>query len=893
MVGLYWGKARPAGRGVLWHPLAYHSLDVAAVAHTLLKRDPLLLQRLHRTSGLSADALVAWVTLFVALHDLGKFSTSFQGLVPELLRQLQGVQSFPPYVDHHDSTGHLVWQERVTPLLPPVLVGQAPLRRRHQWAYWSPWVRAVTGHHGRPPTSPKSSLSLLFRPTTLDDIKQFVAACLSLWKPPQIQLTQRPADVSSALAPSAWLVAGVAVLADWLGSNQHFFPYTAPHLSLEEYWPRACEQAESALQQCGVLPAPPRPRQPIGDLFPYIQAPTPLQAATDTIELADGPQLLVIEEVTGGGKTEAALMLAHRLMAAGQADGVYLALPTMATANAMWARILGVYDGFFTSGVVAQLTHSARDLVPQAPAPIELPGQDLQYTHNEHSAGQHAQAWMSDNRKKALLAQVGVGTIDQALLGVLPSRHAPLRLLGLHRKVLIVDEVHAYDTYMHSTLKALLRFHASLGGSAILLSATLPHDTRHDLIEAFSDGAVPQQTENPEAVPFPLLTHVSASQTREHPIPPKTAGGRRVGVRFLHNTADVLSSLEATTQAGGCACWIRNTVRAAREAYAAAVARMGAERVHLFHARFILGDRLDIERQILDQFGKASTPAQRAGHLVVATQVIEQSLDLDFDHMVSDLAPIELLLQRAGRLHRHVRPNRADEPVLGVLAPAWSDAPAGDWYRRVFPGAARVYANHAQLWLTMRVLREEAALSTGGDIDRSRFLVESVYGAAAGAQYPEGLKQSADDALGVEFTHAALSEANQLRLQDGYASKEHWLPDTLTPTRLGELQKTWEVVVLDTNGNLQPLFDSEPDRSRASRLSQMAIPNRTFAERVPGPLNDLATAAEEQRKLPAWIRLLPVTLLSDGSFQCDGLDASGRPRTLRYSRTDGLILEKT
>jgi CRISPR-associated endonuclease/helicase Cas3 len=191
-------------------------------------------------------------------------------------------------------------------------------------------------------------------------------------------------------------------------------------------------------------------------------------------------------------------------------------------------------------------------------------------------------AWIADDRRKAFLAEIGVGTIDQALLAVLPSRHAMLRLLGLSQRVLIVDEAHGYDGYEGEELARLLRFHAALGGSAIVLSATLTARQRAALGNAFRSGlgAAPDDTGSPA---YPLTTVISRTGVRCDPVAVAAALRREVAVERVATPEDAADALAATARAGGAVAWIRNAVDDAVEA--ADLLRAGEHHPLLFHAR--------------------------------------------------------------------------------------------------------------------------------------------------------------------------------------------------------------------------------------------------------------------------------------------------------------------
>ncbi|RZA16248.1 MAG: CRISPR-associated helicase Cas3', partial [Proteobacteria bacterium] len=460
------------------------------------------------------------------------------------------------------------------------------------------------------------------------------------------------------------------------------------NVSLANYWSTTLTLAEKALAHTGVRPVARQGEMSFADLFPKIVTPSPLQSWATSVALPEGPQIYLLEDVTGAGKTEAAVMLTHRLMAQGVADGFFIGLPTMATANAMYARIANVYQHLFAGDASLVLAHGRRTLVEEFAASIIEPGLDeADAQQGDESATRRCLRWLADHNKRALLAPAGVGTVDQVLLGALQSKHQSLRLLGLVRKVLVVDEVHACDAYMQKTLESVLEFHAHAGGSAILLSATLPRRVKAALLAAFARGcgrrapALAHQD-------YPLVSAWSPQlqNTIETPMATRPEVCRQVCVRYEPDRATIVQTIVAALNAGQSVAWIRNTVGDVLEARAELVDAVAPAHITVFHARFALGDRLDIEAYVLDTFGPDSTSAQRAGRVLIATQVAEQSLDIDVDLLVSDLAPIDRLIQRAGRLRRHVRDAQGDRlhdlgaadqrgtPCMWVLGPPWNDA---------------------------------------------------------------------------------------------------------------------------------------------------------------------------------------------------------------------------
>ena len=895
----YWGKTRrDEGSGEPFHLLPYHCLDVAAVGKRLLQAHRVFREGLATLTGLDETQLIRWIVFFLALHDLGKFAVSFQQLKPELLARLQQRKSKQPYTERHDYLGYAFWLKRLKPRMQEVgMLKKSRLRGGLQSIDY--WIHSVTGHHGQPPKQQYAGFLFddHFEPADQKAATDFIGDLISFTLNDGFEFPDIPTDKAKE---SSWWLAGFAVLSDWLGSNADYFPFRSEPMELADYWEIAIDQAEKAVNETELLPASPASGLSVEQLIPAAEniEPTPLQKLSVEITLGDRPQLFILEDVTGAGKTEAAILLAHRLMQKGLAGGIYFGLPTMATANAMYARLGDIYRQLFSvqTNPSLVLAHSARNLSEKFRQSL------LPETHQPESgygngdappASLHCSQWLADSRKKALLAELGVGTIDQALLGVLPSRHQSLRLLGLMHKVLLVDEVHACDAYMQLLLCNLLRAHAMAGGSAILLSATLPQSQRQELLDAFTDG-LKQPGRMLNANTYPLLTHFNGEVTAEFPLETRATVRRHVRVEFIDSLQAVEQSLTDSVASGQCACWIRNTVADAREAYTQLKSRYPEWNIALFHARFALAGRLAIEQKVLNRFGKESNHEQRQGQILIATQVVEQSLDLDFDRVITDLAPIDLIIQRAGRLHRHRRDavgnpiNETDQrpqPVITVHAPAWSDEPSAEWFKSHFPKAQTVYEDHGQIWLTMKLLRENGGFRMPED---ARALIEGVYGSET--DIPEGLWRASADAQGENRARASVASLNQLKLESGYTTLDaaNWWDEALTPTRLGEETTTvwlarWE------NGKIIPFHEQAPF---AWQQSSVTMRTALIAEAAPQPGIPVDVIESCQEQLPGkgkWGVLLPLVSKKTGLWKGVAQDLKGNQMAFFYDQKLGLM----
>ena len=928
----FWAKTdrQSSEDNPVWHPLVCHGLDVAACGQVLLEGNGPLRCRLAKLSQIPEGDLLSWLTFLLSIHDIGKVADTFQALVPALFAWQKRLEPSIPYAERHDLMGWRLWQEGLLArLLPnPTIFPRANLQQEtsEDWdELCEPWILAVMGHHGAPPRhgNTRQNFARLFPAPVLESSHRIVEDLAALLLPAGVPFPLEPPDEQRRrFQRASWPFAGLAVLADWLGSNREFFPFlsdlgmSVESLEPEDYWRKqALPGAREAVRRSGVLPLPPAPRGGLEVLFGH-DRPTPLQSLAETLPLAQGPQLITIEEATGGGKTEAAVVLAHRLMAAEHGNGLYLALPTMATANAMYGRITRVYERLFSVRATPSLVlaHGRRHLFLALEQTPQEQTAVIPYGGEEPTGSQRCVAWLADSRKKALLAQVGVGTIDQALMAVLPLRHQSLRLAGLVGKVLLVDEVHACDAYISALLERLLLFHTALGGSAILLSATLPRSLRRKLRAAFVAGlaAGGYGTVEPLAAgeDYPLLTLTGVGHQAVERVTARREAQRRVWIHPLRSEAEVEAFLAETVTGGGCACWIRNTVADAQAAYERACGRYGRDRVTLFHSRFTVGDRARLEEAIVGRFGPESGPAERAGQLLIATQVVEQSLDLDFDRMVTDLCPIDLVLQRAGRLLRHLRhadgtrrePGSREqdgrgEAMLGLFGPVPEEIVAGDWYASVFPRGAFVYRDHGRLWLTARWLEERGGFRVP---EESRELIEFVYGDGAEEAMPEALRESSRHAEGEDNADEYLGRQNALSFDRGYqAGSNQWPEDTLTPTRLGEPTVTLRLV-RQSAGILEPWFQPTEERlwRHAWSLSEVSCRQALVKEEDLDPDDPVAVRLRaempDRGKYCLLVLLTPPdtgTVDTDARWTGTARNPDGRQVQIVYTRQCGLEIQ--
>ncbi|MGA5171111.1 MULTISPECIES: CRISPR-associated helicase/endonuclease Cas3 [Streptomyces] len=693
-----------------WLPLWRHMDDSAAVAG-LLWDDwlPAGVRRLiaEGLPGGEDDArrLVVWLS---GVHDIGKATPAFACQVDQLADRMRsaGLEM---------GTARELGADRK--LAPHGLAGlvllQEWLEEERGWSgrQSGQFAVVVGGHHGVPPEHGQIK-ALLDR----SHLVWSSGVSRAAWRQVQAELLDACAvkyGVAGRLnewrgvklrQPVQVLLSAVVIVADWIASNPDLFPYFPEGAGVT-----GSERVTAAWQGLNL----PRPwvaaesGQGVGGLFsarfalPAGARVRPVQEAAVELarEMAE-PGLMVIEAPMGEGKTEAALAVAEVFAARSGAGGVFFALPTMATGNAMFPRLLDwlgrlpVEGGERLSVLLAhskaalnerfaELVRAGRGRVVAA---VDVDGEAGEWRPSEDrrlaSAELVAHSWLR-GRKKAMLSSFVAGTVDQLLFAGLKSRHLALRHLAVAGKVVVIDEVHAYDTYMSSYLDRALSWLGAYRVPVVVLSATLPAGRRRELAEAYAGGGDLASVSSVEG--YPLLTAVVAGQLARVVLPAASNRGAEVTVERLNDDLTVLvDRLVAELADGGCVLVVRNTVKRVLQTAKALRAKFGDANVTVAHSSFLDADRAVKDAALLGRFGPPGKSVGRpAGpHVVVASQVAEQSLDVDFDLLVSDLCPVDLLLQRMGRLHRHQRGGgQADRPV--GLRTARCLVTGVDWSERV------------------------------------------------------------------------------------------------------------------------------------------------------------------------------------------------------------------
>ncbi len=794
----YWGKA---GKDGGCHLLAHHSLDVAAVADVWWSKSPVIRRSFVDSTGLDENQARAWMRFFIGCHDLGKFDVRFQlkapktalGLWPGFSKAKAG-----PYA--HGENGYAWFVNECE--------SEYGLNPQQADAFDN-WIKAVAGHHGNLPNDPEVRKPFASPDVLVQDRKARREWFNALWA-----LFLEPAGIAGDAAPPGLppLLAGFCSVCDWIGSNEAdgYFIYQAKATTnLFAYFEDRKIIAERSLEDIGLW----RPAISSGGmafLFPQYE---PRQIQTLVDQWPVKPGMTIIEAPTGSGKTEAALAYAARLLSAGLADSIVFALPTQATANAMLERIEAVAEKLFPDGGNVVLAHGKSQYNPRF-LDLRKAAEQKTVQGRDEALVQCAQ-WLSCSRKRVFLGQIGVCTVDQALLSVLPVRHQFVRAFGIRKSILIIDEIHAYDRYMYGLLSAVLKGQRAASGSVVLLSATLPFYQREQLLADWDANDPPEDNH------YPLITHADlAGPVRVWTLPEEQNPPQRSVVVDLWRTPAMLperKGLEAAAhaaQSGAKVAIVCNLVADAQYVYERLKNDFPEKSVmvDLFHARYRFIDRQEREQAILTTYGKDGP--RNVGRILVATQVIEQSLDLDFDWLITQLCPADLLFQRMGRLHRHLRKDRPagfEAPRCVVLLP---DAPDYGLH-------GVIYGNVRALWRTEKLLTTSTPLWFP---DVYRQWIEAVYEEDPWPEEPEEVTEKFEIFLAEQEgrRYAALqrayADAVPLNDTDGNAAML---------TRDGEMNLNI-LPVIDRNGKRFSLEGEEifdPDDWRwAEQMNRNIVP---------------------------------------------------------------------
>lgn len=881
-----WAKSDRGRSDGRWLPLIAHLLDVAAVTEAIVEREQLK-ERYAEDLGLTSDAAIPWLAALVGLHDIGKAFPGFQlqwkrqghELGRELLKRAgfplprsitDGEQPAHGVVSHHLLTELLQWHG---------------LTRRAARNI----ADALGAHHG-------------FRAKHSELREARYKIGIGFWDEVRSWLCEQVLETTGAIhhpAPSVeelsgqgfMRLAGLTSVADWIGSNVAFFPFERSVNDLAAYYRDARKHARDALE---LLRWPRLEPQTLDfrELFGF--PPRALQdKAIELVQDVGEPALLLVEAPMGEGKTEAALY-AHLLLQKSLGHrGFYLALPTQATGNAMFDRVATFLAKLgFREPPDLQLIHGAALLDERFQA-MKLDVGELRNPEQRVIARE----WFT-HKKQALLSPHGVGTVDQGLLSVLNVSHQFVRLWGLTNRTVIIDEIHAYELYTSTLIERFIMWLRALGSSVILLSATLPSKVRTRLIAAYG-GALPVDDK-----PYPRITRVSSQGTRVEALK-----ARKLSYELYEAPLEIeplAKLLRELSEGGGAVGCIVNTVDRAQKLYAAVQALPGEAEVRLFHARYPAKQRKAIETWAVDTLGKKTPEARNV--ILIATQVAEQSLDVDFDVLVSDLAPVDLLIQRAGRLHRHddpttfqrPRPARHDRARLYVSglarAAALPDITSYFWHM--------VYAP-AVLLRSWAALRGRERLTLPDDLEP---LLELVYDSATlpnvSEQFLRALQPAMTKLEDENAEHERLARERALAEPSGFLDalvEDVPYRDDDDPeinrhlraaTRLGEpsitvvlLHKIDGQCFLTADGQMPVDLETKPSFEEAKLLLQHAVSlsNKTVFHAIATPTPEHFPNAWRESAL---LRHARVLRLKDGRCSITGKLA------IRFDEALGVVYER-
>jgi CRISPR-associated endonuclease/helicase Cas3 len=662
-----------------WLPFWMHSFDTAGIMEKLAqKRLPESISDYLCAECGGREKLFSTLKFCALVHDIGKLTIVFQSRIYDAV-------DFSPFADCVElpKSGSLVNASNT----PHALASEAILLKLG----CPKGVASIAGaHHGRPSALADVCDQINGACTAVENFygkrgkyRQLFESLWKEWNDFSLECAgfSELSDLPDMAVPAQVVISGMLVTADWIASNTTYFPLISADQKGEfGDYPKRIENAWTTIGFPNMWESKARfglDDEAFKERFGFLPNPTQadiISTATD----AESSGIYIIEAPMGLGKTEAALALSEILAARAGAGGMFFGMPTQATSNGIFPRLEKWAGGLAEDEqtlLAIKLAHGN--------AALNEDYRELFTGHSnlniESDSGLIVHDWFS-GRKQTLLSDFVIGTVDQLLMAALKQKHVMLKHFGLSGKVVVVDECHAYDAYMSQYLDMAIKWLGIYKVPVIILSATLPEKRRAELIEAYTDSekrrakhteAHVDKTIADEAwkhsLAYPLLTYTENNAVKQKALA-FDGENKEVSVRRIIRD-EVAATAGYAVERGGCVGVIVNTVRKAQEIAAELQSAFPKAEVIIMHAQFIMTDRAKREEQILKRVGKHSTPESRRRLIIVGTQVLEQSLDLDFDLMITELCPMDLLLQRTGRLHRHnrVRPQGLETASCFVL----------------------------------------------------------------------------------------------------------------------------------------------------------------------------------------------------------------------------------
>lgn len=745
-----------------------HMLNVGCVASCIADLMSGLLERFQLQSNVIAS--------LVSLHDLGKITPGFQRKCKAWLEENKLSDTDRRYrwdvmEKDHGKVSHATIQDFLSTIGVPRNAAQ--------------YLAAILGaHHGRIKYYPNPrgyrTNPISEKESGIDWNSERQQCAEQLWTVLQGKNSVALTDES----PAIWWLAGLTSVADWIGSDERFFPPERKTHGDDLFL-----NARNALDFIGYRKPALVPNLSFHDLFHDKEMPedrwVPNEMQEKTIAMINGPGVYVVEAPMGMGKTEAALWAAYNLLSSGKATGIYFALPTQATSNRMHLRMKEFVARISTESNASRLIHSNSWLIDHMSA-IEPAPSIYEKEEGDERTGRD---WFA-SAKRALISPFGVGTVDQALLGVVAAKHFFVRHFALAGKVVILDEVHSYDLYTGTLIDALIKTLEALGCTVIVLSATLSGKRLGEII------SLPDNASGDAHLPYPFITGRHEGIELE-PFTASPSEPRTVKVDFISKTKAAEEAI-LLARKGGAVLWVCNTVDEAQKQYRIFKELIGDEfPLGLLHSRFPFWRREKIEDKWMERFGKSGKT--RCGSILVSTQIVEQSVDLDADLLITELAPTDMLLQRLGRLWRHERAHRPADiaPRICIIV----EEKSLDEFQIMKPkeikaslgGKAYVYDSFVML-RTLQLWREYPSITIPTQI---RELIEETY--RYREDEPESWCKLYEDAFGKALAHRqkALMSSNiwNVPLED----------EEGVQTRLNEIQ-TVSVVLCQRITKKEALF---------------------------------------------------------------------------------------